>query len=244
MHGWREFIGEVGIIVIGVLIALGAEQVVEAARWREQVSAGREALRADYIGIIVDAREREGEDACIRRRLSDLTLLLNKSGGNLPPLGTIGNPPGRLWYPDSWDSLVASNVSVHMPRDEMLAYAGIATQARMADATSQQEMDEWAKLYSMVGKGRTIEGSESGQLREAIALALYRLNLFRLLAPQLERSIIQTGLLTKADMNEAAKEVSHIQKGSNWRTICGPIQPPSGRVVEAPYDPSVQVRTS
>ena len=29
LHGWREFVGEVGIIVIGVLIALGAQQVVE-----------------------------------------------------------------------------------------------------------------------------------------------------------------------------------------------------------------------
>ncbi len=29
LHGCREFTGHVGIIVIGVLIALGAEQVVE-----------------------------------------------------------------------------------------------------------------------------------------------------------------------------------------------------------------------
>ena len=29
LHGWRAFTGEVGIIVIGVLIALGAEQIVE-----------------------------------------------------------------------------------------------------------------------------------------------------------------------------------------------------------------------
>lgn len=29
MHGSREFVGEVGIIVIGVLIALGAEQGLE-----------------------------------------------------------------------------------------------------------------------------------------------------------------------------------------------------------------------
>jgi hypothetical protein len=40
LHGWREFAGEVGIIVIGVLIALGAEQLVEAAhRQREGVQA-------------------------------------------------------------------------------------------------------------------------------------------------------------------------------------------------------------
>lgn len=29
LHGWREFLGEEGIIVFGVLIALGAEQIVE-----------------------------------------------------------------------------------------------------------------------------------------------------------------------------------------------------------------------
>jgi hypothetical protein len=32
LHGWRAFVGEVGIIVVGVLIALGAEQAVESAR--------------------------------------------------------------------------------------------------------------------------------------------------------------------------------------------------------------------
>ncbi len=31
LHGWREFLGEVGIIVIGVPLALGAEKVVEFA---------------------------------------------------------------------------------------------------------------------------------------------------------------------------------------------------------------------
>ena len=29
LHGWRAFAGEVGIIVLGVLIALGADQAVE-----------------------------------------------------------------------------------------------------------------------------------------------------------------------------------------------------------------------
>ena len=32
LHGWREFLGEVGIIVIGVLIALGAEQNARSGR--------------------------------------------------------------------------------------------------------------------------------------------------------------------------------------------------------------------
>jgi hypothetical protein len=36
LHGWRQFVGEVGIIVVGVLIALGAEQV-----WRTYTTARR-----------------------------------------------------------------------------------------------------------------------------------------------------------------------------------------------------------
>ena len=47
LHGWREFVGEVGIIVIGVLIALGAEQVVEAVHHRSQVDEAIEKLRAE-----------------------------------------------------------------------------------------------------------------------------------------------------------------------------------------------------
>lgn len=44
LHGWREFAGEVGIIVIGVLIALGAEQLVEDWRWHERLAAAQKTI--------------------------------------------------------------------------------------------------------------------------------------------------------------------------------------------------------
>lgn len=43
-HGWREFAGEVGIIVLGLLIALGAQQLVESWQWRQEVRAERASL--------------------------------------------------------------------------------------------------------------------------------------------------------------------------------------------------------
>ena len=43
--GWPELLKEIGTIVIGVLIALGAEQAVEWAHWRVEVHNGREHLR-------------------------------------------------------------------------------------------------------------------------------------------------------------------------------------------------------
>jgi len=60
LHGWREFAGEVGIIVLGVLIALGAEQAIQAIHSQREVAQFRSAvdlelattLAAYRIGLI------------------------------------------------------------------------------------------------------------------------------------------------------------------------------------------------
>ena len=44
---WRELLGEIGIIVIGVLIALGAEQAIEAIHERSEAAQLRSALKAE-----------------------------------------------------------------------------------------------------------------------------------------------------------------------------------------------------
>jgi hypothetical protein len=241
LHGWREFAGEVGIIVVGVLIALAAEALVQKLDWDARVRAGREALRADYVTIIANAREREGEDRCIRARLLQLRNLLNAGADSLPALGHIGSPPGRPWYPRSWDSLIASDVSTHMPRDQMLAFANIAGQARSAEEAADRELDDWATLYTMVGPARKLAPDEAAQLRKSLSDAAYQLNVIRLVAPQVEKSILETNLLTRADFREAQRQGADSLRGPNAQHICGPILPPDPWRVDAPYDPAVQL---
>jgi len=42
LHGWREFAGEVGIIVLGVLIALGFGQLAQAFHDRASANEARD----------------------------------------------------------------------------------------------------------------------------------------------------------------------------------------------------------
>jgi isocitrate dehydrogenase len=49
LHGWREFVGEVGIIVLGVLIALGAEQVAETIHGLVEAKYARQAIRKQSL---------------------------------------------------------------------------------------------------------------------------------------------------------------------------------------------------
>jgi hypothetical protein len=49
LHGWREFVGEVGVVVIGILIALGGEQMVETLHHRSQVHDATAKLHAESV---------------------------------------------------------------------------------------------------------------------------------------------------------------------------------------------------
>ena len=49
VHNWRELLSEVGVVVIGVLIALGAEQVVEDIHWSKEVASARRATTTNSL---------------------------------------------------------------------------------------------------------------------------------------------------------------------------------------------------
>lgn len=165
VHGWREFIGEVGIIVLGILLALAAEQVIERFHWRREVGHVRDTLRSDLSDLLVNAKEREIEDGCIRRRLNLLLSNLNSGNGKIAAVGHIGAPALRTWQLASWPAAVSSQVTTHLDRDEMLTLANLQAQGFEAEENAGREMDDWAGLYSMVGPARPLDGGETSNLR-------------------------------------------------------------------------------
>lgn len=241
-NGWRGLLGEVGIIVAGVLIALGAQQAVDSWQWDRDVAAGREALREDYKGILTNAREREGLDKCLRARLGELANMLARSPDRTPGLGRFGSPPERPWGSVSWDSLVAAEVSTHMPRAEMLRHASIASNARLAEAGVAEELRAWAHLYSLTGPARPFASGELASIRGSLARAMYLLNWTRLYAPQTGRAILETGILSQADLAEVDRQVARLRSGPNWRSSCTRFAVATpGQLLQAPYDPAIQV---
>ena len=115
LHGWREFAGEVGIIVIGVLIALGAQQLVENWRWRSEVRETDERLREEVGYSLSNAYERLAIDACLRPRLAELRDELLKTGSEWPGsqaqfandvyhsgFPSVYRTPNRPWTQASW----------------------------------------------------------------------------------------------------------------------------------------------
>jgi hypothetical protein len=80
LHGWRAFVGEVGIIVVGVLIALAAQQVVEALHWRSETAKLRESLHREIRDDQWNAANRVRISECIRQRIAHLEYELAQPG--------------------------------------------------------------------------------------------------------------------------------------------------------------------
>jgi len=78
LHGWREFIGEVGIIVLGVLIALGAEQVIDNLHWRNEVKQTRQALDAELGHNFAAFDYRIAIRPCAQERLNEFQEIIDR----------------------------------------------------------------------------------------------------------------------------------------------------------------------
>ena len=166
LHGWREFVGEVGIIVIGVLIALGAEQLVADWHWRGEVRETDRRLQDDLNQDLTNAYERLAIDPCLRPRLAQLRdqLLtddpvwrasrayfandLYKSG-----FPSVYRTPARPWSAASWLTALNGEVLGHFKPARAQVFAELFGQVASLDRIQAQEVDTAASLGDLAFAG-------------------------------------------------------------------------------------------
>jgi hypothetical protein len=234
VHGWRELFKEIGIIVIGVVIALGAEQAVEAIHWMVQVDAGEDALKVAFIREVDNMALRKTQSDCIAERLRWLSGAVEgaSESGQLPVVSAIGHPPYTPWTIGAWDALVASDTVSHLPRKKMLDYVQIAQRTAVLSQMSDRENDEWTILDSMVGPGRRLSDVEAEQLRVTLAQAAESNRLMERTSGRLWELVRATGLVQPSEFDDATKRAL---QGKKSAAICLPMTPPPPAAGSAPH---------
>ena len=205
VHGWRDLLSEIGVIVIGVSVALGAEQLVETLHWREQVHGAHTALAADMATVLGMAAERERFSSCLDEHLNHLADDIDEASrtGRLPPQGAMHRAPRRLWRLNSWDGLVAAGIGPHLPRDELLKISQVAFYLSLAEQADVDENIQWTRLYAMVGPGRAAESGELNDLRAALSAARGDAKWLKLATAQIARVIENTRLVSNDEEQQA-----------------------------------------
>jgi hypothetical protein len=153
LHGWREFVGEVGIIVIGVLIALGAESVVQDLHTRADARAFRETIDHE-IGMnlfVYDVRSRQF--SCDDKHAAELKSWLDRarSGKQVQALWPLA-PQTLTPYRSAWDNRDAQ-VFNRLPPKLRQKYAEFYDELSNNWSLIEGEQEQWAHLIPYAETG-------------------------------------------------------------------------------------------
>lgn len=169
----REFLAEIGIIVVGILIALAGEQAVVTLDWSHKVAEARDGLAIELGEDFGQAQLRIAANSCVEKRLDELAAVVDEAArtSQLPPLGRPGFPPYRTWDMGLWRSVNSADTTAHMGRDELKAYTEVYEFIARIDDSSRQELEAWTTLYGLAGPGRRFDPAEAASFRRAISEA-------------------------------------------------------------------------
>lgn len=136
--GWRlsrQRLVEMTVVIFGVLIALGLENLVEEVRLRIDARRLEESFRDDIVSAVQNSWERQLIAPCQIRSLSALTerAVAREGGWDAAPSVRNGSivlvlpqpyrAPTRIWTTATFDRALGSEAFKRIPRERAEAYS-------------------------------------------------------------------------------------------------------------------------
>lgn len=176
VHSWREFLSEIGVIVIGVLIALSAEQAVEWLHWRHKLADAEAALRIElHDDDLPQAYTRIVVRGCLEKRLDNLTAALEADQPRqvFSRLAQDYKPPFRTWDMNAWLAMVSSDVLSRLAAEEAVRRSQAYNPIPALTDVNVQERRDATDLGGLDPKPGAMTAAE----RDRAVLALQRLRI-------------------------------------------------------------------
>ncbi|MBV9549053.1 MAG: hypothetical protein JO256_05200 [Alphaproteobacteria bacterium] len=172
IHNWRELLTEIGVIVIGVAIALTAEQGVEWLHWKGRVRDAVEAMR-------LELRDDDGPQAytrmamrtCFDRQLDAIQSAIESGRPRTEIVGLINLyvTPTPTWDSNAWNAVISSDVGSHVPPIQMMSWSGPYVFVPSLASRNEQERDDRIALRPTRSSGEKLSAGEADVMLSAIA---------------------------------------------------------------------------
>lgn len=166
--GWRKFAGEVGIIVLGVLLALGAQEIVDDWNWDRAIKAQRMALDEDVVGMWGAMSARAVIQKCMDRRLQELDLVFQRQRAGRPIglVAPIGRPAVWTAGQSALKMATADGSLAHMPLADKRRYFAVAGAYDIFAPAAREERDSW-RILQRLDVAEQLDAVDWRELRNA-----------------------------------------------------------------------------
>ena len=151
VNTWPAFAGEIATIVIGVLIALGAEQLLDDWNWQRRIEAQKSALDQDVAGMWSAMSARLVVQPCVDKRLDELKLVFERKdrGAPLGIVAAIGRPAKWTGSQAALRMATADGSLSHMKFDDKQAYFGVGDSYDTFATSVDEERTSWRVLQAL-----------------------------------------------------------------------------------------------
>ena len=170
-HDWRNDGRELAIVVIGVLIALLAQEVVQGWEWQQKIAAADDAMKREmFWDNGPEMIERISIQPCINAQLDAIRAAVEANR----PRSEIAGLVDRLYVPYvSYDTVAyrdvsASDVPIHMPKARENAWTQAYAMMPMVDSTEAQETVDAARIEALKRTGGPLSDAEQIALLQAV----------------------------------------------------------------------------
>jgi len=169
-HGWNAVAWELGIVTLGVLIALAAQQVVAtlhdggvAAQTRAEV---KDELNSDLMSIAL----RQSAQPCIERRLSELRAIVSqweKTGSFATPSWVSQAPVIEIEL-SRYDAALSAGRLTLLSGEEQYRMGAVATRIRRFNEWQFAERVPWGRLRALQFGADALSASDRSTIRSAL----------------------------------------------------------------------------
>ena len=225
IHGWRVLAGEMGVIAVGVLIALGAQQLVERREWNQRAASAEDAIKDELGNAAMMGHERRIIQPCLRGKIRELAdkLILNEGKWSASPMKVASaqyvpvippayRAPSRPFLTDAWNSAMADGTVNHLKADRVQEYSALYNQVAHLRKLQEEEQKAGASLTPLSFDGQLDDRSRAEMI--ARLAEVDRINsLMALISGQIIDALrdLKFGY-DKADVARDAKEIVTAQR--------------------------------
>ena len=151
VHGWREFAGEVGIIVLGVLLALGAQQLAQSVQQRSDANEARRSVRGELEVNLSRLESRANQKHCVENRMEEIQALLDAASNNpsITTPGWVGRPQYWSMQTVRWDAIAQSGRAALLPADDLADYGALYSWMGNINGVMTKEQADWARIRTL-----------------------------------------------------------------------------------------------
>ena len=169
-HGWNAVAWELGIVTLGVLIALGAQQLVSTLNDRRTAAETRAEVTDELNSDLMSIALRQSAEPCIDRRLGELRTIVaewTRTGSFRTPAWVAQAPVIEIEL-SRYDAALSAGRLAMLSGEEQYRMGALVARIRKFSDWQLQERTPWGRLRLLLAGGGALSPDDRVTLRTAL----------------------------------------------------------------------------